>query len=693
MAASVTTRICLSMIVRNEAATIERCLHSAAPLFDAAVVVDTGSSDGTAELVRRYLAERGCPGSVLSHPWRDFGVNRQAALDAARSFVAGLGWPLERTYWLLLDADLELLLARDFDRDALVADAVALRQQAGTLSYWNLRLARASLPWRVVGPTHEFYACETPPTAARLTSLSIFDHGDGGSKADKFPRDISLLTAYLGQCPDDPRTLFYLAQSFRAIGDPVKALAFYRRRIAIGDTSEEAWYARYRLGRLLAENGSAATATAVLLDAHEADPCRAEPLYELARLHRKNGQREEAARFANRGRRIPVPLERNLVHMDVYEHKLDLELACAARRTELHDEGFDACERLLLSRTTPEPAGDEARLAELAYVAPLRGCQFLPLRPRLAEPCRPCNPSILQSPDGYLVNCRAVNYQQRRLHYRPLDEDGIYRTTNVLMTLDRSFRVVEERPVVADEPPARDTKVRGFEDVRLFQSGDRLMMLCATTDRHPSGRVHQSLCHLDPRGRIVRHLPLIGAFDDRPQKNWLPYADPEGVHAVYGYNPFTLLTLDMGVGSYRVELVVNSPVDARRWRGSAGPILWPGSARGRRVLLVHDGVRRQGADGVWERVYVHRAVEYDGAFCPTRISKPFVFAHHGVEFACGMITSWEGDVLVTVGVEDREAYICRIPAGRFDEMLDENNDLLASLSARATVQELAACRA
>jgi len=44
---SVGTTIGLSMIVRNEAAVILRCLDSVRPLLDAVVIEDTGSTDGT----------------------------------------------------------------------------------------------------------------------------------------------------------------------------------------------------------------------------------------------------------------------------------------------------------------------------------------------------------------------------------------------------------------------------------------------------------------------------------------------------------------------------------------------------------------------------------------------------------------------------------------------------------------------
>ncbi len=94
---SVTITLC--MIVKNEEKNLTRCLQSARELVDQIVVVDTGSTDRTVEIARRFGAE------VYHFRWcDDFAAARNEALKYARG-----DWVLQ------LDADHELQWTPDFN--------------------------------------------------------------------------------------------------------------------------------------------------------------------------------------------------------------------------------------------------------------------------------------------------------------------------------------------------------------------------------------------------------------------------------------------------------------------------------------------------------------------------------------------------------------------------------------------------
>lgn len=71
-------RLSLIVITKNEEAAIERCLRSAAAIADEIVVVDSGSTDRTPEIVSAF-------GAKLLQPadWPGFGPQKQRAQEAA----------------------------------------------------------------------------------------------------------------------------------------------------------------------------------------------------------------------------------------------------------------------------------------------------------------------------------------------------------------------------------------------------------------------------------------------------------------------------------------------------------------------------------------------------------------------------------------------------------------------------------
>ncbi|RKY56250.1 MAG: glycosyltransferase, partial [Candidatus Neomarinimicrobiota bacterium] len=68
-----------AMIVRNEAAYLEECLRSIQSVSDQIVIVDTGSTDSTLEIARKYKAD------IYHFDWvDDFAAARNESLKYAK---------------------------------------------------------------------------------------------------------------------------------------------------------------------------------------------------------------------------------------------------------------------------------------------------------------------------------------------------------------------------------------------------------------------------------------------------------------------------------------------------------------------------------------------------------------------------------------------------------------------------------
>src|SRR3546814_722380 len=258
------------MIVRNEAHVIERCLASVLPVIDYWIICDTGSTDGTPEVITSALAA--IPGEIHHQQWENFGVNRTQAIKIAQA---------KADYVLLIDADMVLNIHRDF-KAALQSDCYLI-QYSGSLDYWQTMLVNSACDWAYIGPTHEYIQSSTSNAPEKLTAITLTHFADGGGRTEKFIRDIVLLESALSDEPNNTRYLFYLAQSYAHSGDLEQAVNFYRKRIAAGGWDEERWYAMYQLAVMLENTGTAVHAvTEAYLRAYEYRPSRAEPLYRLA---------------------------------------------------------------------------------------------------------------------------------------------------------------------------------------------------------------------------------------------------------------------------------------------------------------------------------------------------------------------------------------------------------------------------
>jgi glycosyltransferase involved in cell wall biosynthesis len=336
------------MIVRNEARVIERCLNSVQPFIQHWVIVDTGSTDGTQDLVRRRLAE--VPGQLHERPWLDFGHNRSEALALARD---------HGDYLLMIDADEELAAEPGFRMPELAADIYMLpcRREHSAITWFRAAIAKAVLPWRYEGVVHEYLTCEQPHVPHKLGGLAVCSHPDGNRSADpqrKYATDALILERALLDDPQNARHVFYLAQSYRDADQPERAIASYQRRIDMGGWHEEIWYAMFQIAMLEQRLGHDRSAiVAAYLRAYQFYPARAEPLCALATHFRATQEWALAELFARAAASKQPPSDLLFVDDDVYQWRALDELAIATYYTGNLEESADLNRRLLCDGKVP----------------------------------------------------------------------------------------------------------------------------------------------------------------------------------------------------------------------------------------------------------------------------------------------------------------------------------------------------
>ena len=223
------------MIVRNEAHIIHEALDSVAPYISSWVIVDTGSDDGTQDLIRNHMARLGIPGELHERPWRNFGHNRTEALTLAQ----GHG-----DYIWVMDADDIVVGTPDFTRLSADIYLHALISDRRRHVYWRPQLFRDGLRVRYVGVIHETPRGTTPTSrcASRASTTSKSRRlGARNLDPQKYARDRDLLLAEVERNPEDARSVFYLAQSYFGLGDFVNARKWYARRVEMGGWDEEVY--------------------------------------------------------------------------------------------------------------------------------------------------------------------------------------------------------------------------------------------------------------------------------------------------------------------------------------------------------------------------------------------------------------------------------------------------------------------
>jgi glycosyltransferase involved in cell wall biosynthesis len=342
-------RLVLTQIMKNEAHVITRMLNSIRPIVDIICLVDTGSTDNTIEVVKNWGEHNKIETHVFERPFDNFENSRNYSIQMAREVTQGRG----NDFWgFWLDADEMIEILPNFNKNSINKDLYMFNTYINVMKYTRNECYKLDKPFRFYGPVHEFIVCDDKNiTSGLMEGLNVRVQMDGGSWKGNIPEKYKshafVLEKYIDANRQDPRWIFYTAQSYHdsaCVPDNRqeneerlrRSLKYYKERISRPDGyPEEIFYSQFRVGtimRVLEEPFSQTLNE--LLKAYSIDPLRAEPIKAIIDHYLSVGEWHNAYLFskfakANFHQKNPYPQRLLFVDESLYIWKI-LEVHAAA---------------------------------------------------------------------------------------------------------------------------------------------------------------------------------------------------------------------------------------------------------------------------------------------------------------------------------------------------------------------------
>jgi tetratricopeptide (TPR) repeat protein len=636
------------MIVKNESKILTRLFDSVINIIDSYCICDTGSTDNSIQIIEDYFLSKKISGKIIIEPFQNFCYNRNVVLQSC----VGMS-----EFVLLLDADMVLKINNFNKSDLLGFDYVSILQGNENFYYQNIRIIKNNGCYKYVGVTHEYIHC--PINAIKKVfdknELFIQDVGDGGSKQNKFERDIQLLTHGIEEDPQNTRYYFYLANSYYDLGKFHEAISFYKKRIEFGGWREEIWYSYYRIGLCYKNMNKYCEANFYWLEAFNYYPERLENIYEIIKYYRINSKHKLCDLYYQIGKQI---LNKNInrdhylfLQNDVYTNKLYYEYTIFSSYIGVKNINDEIVCILNSSR-------DESIIRNLLsnmkfYKDILTQSQQIVLDNSIQVPINNEDTLFMSSSsclipkknnDGYQMNLRYVNYK--------IDDQGKYHnckkniiTINKYIEYDNEFNIIQEK--VFDYHVVVNCKYIGIEDIRIYKDNNTESLLFIGTHFNEQNKIGICYGKYNTEQNELVPIELNQQFKNTTcEKNWVFTEFNNCSHIIYNWHPLTICKMNENTNLLEIIEKKEMPNIFSLCRGSSCGFIYDSEIWFVTHLVSYSTPRN----------YYHMIVIFDYSMNLVRYSAPFKFEGLAIEYCLSIIVEYER-VLINYSTWDRTTRI------------------------------------
>lgn len=328
------TKICLNMLVSERDVSVFQALQSIKPYIDYWVIADMGCDARTIERIQLILS--GIEGEFVDIEVDNIANSKNSLIEYSKQFG---------DYLLLADADNVFKPDTSFKQTALSADGYFIKASM-PVCYSEIRLIKSDRIWAYQGAACEVLLAKDDYQLDTLPELSFVSIKSSKQIEEENQIQVQILSESLKQCANDAHAQFYMARLKMQQSEWQQSLEHFENYLQCEQKwdAQWHWYTLYHRAKLMEMlEADAATVIAQYLRAFDFRPTRAEPLYELARLHRLKQDFTMANLYSTMAFSTPLP-ERETFDLEtaVYHWHIPCEHALSSQKLHKQAEAIRA---------------------------------------------------------------------------------------------------------------------------------------------------------------------------------------------------------------------------------------------------------------------------------------------------------------------------------------------------------------